>query len=469
MPSKEEFIIPVDGAIADFKYHLESHPRTILSARFGDGKSYFIEKILNDKGLKKKYDFIKIYPVNYQVVDNKDVFELVKRDLLIQLLTNGMVLPDYEIPDYLAFQFYLQSNGMDLAETLLSSVPILDTAPTALKALLLSIKSSRFFTSISEKFKEYKGKGSNAELIESFVEKVNEETIYESDPVTALIKDSIEAYRKKTRKKIVLFFEDMDRIDPAHLFRIMNVLSAHMDYGYKYGVKPSPDSLVGNKFGVDNIVLVLDYKNLQGIFKHFYGEDACFEGYISKFSNKGYFTYSLSAEKEKYYYDYICRETALPIEIVKEIIPSGRLSIKSIRQVISAIDGSTKQIISVPQLSYKELSGQVHPGLLKLMVILRRLGVVDTEIAQLFSDTVRKLEGVIYGYILAYAFARKKSLDGTSEDIMLRYDASNLCRVSLNGLLPNGMVTFTLYHYVGKVRLFDFQQLAMWMLGYVGK
>lgn len=44
--------------------------------------------------------------------------------------------------------------------------------------------------------------------------------------------------------KSVLIIEDLDRIDPAHLFRIMNVLSSQVDNPY-YSHVPH-----GNKFGL---------------------------------------------------------------------------------------------------------------------------------------------------------------------------------------------------------------------------
>lgn len=59
--------------------------------------------------------------------------------------------------------------------------------------------------------------------------------------------------------------EDMDRLDPAHLFRIMNVFSAHMDYGYR-SMQPIDSSLVGNKFGVSNVVFVMHEKILRHYF-----------------------------------------------------------------------------------------------------------------------------------------------------------------------------------------------------------
>ena len=67
----KDFQVPVGSAIADFGKHLKAYPRTILSSKFGDGKSYFIQKIKNDPDLSKEYEFLTIYPVNYQVVGNK--------------------------------------------------------------------------------------------------------------------------------------------------------------------------------------------------------------------------------------------------------------------------------------------------------------------------------------------------------------------------------------------------------------
>ena len=58
--------------------------------------------------------------------------------------------------------------------------------------------------------------------------------IYENDVVTQIIRDNLKSWKNDNPdKKIVLLFEDMDRIDPAHIFRILNVLSAQMDNCYR--------------------------------------------------------------------------------------------------------------------------------------------------------------------------------------------------------------------------------------------
>ena len=83
----EDIIIPIGNELAKFWFHLRAHDRTILSARYGDGKSFFLQRFMERE--KDRYTFLTLFPVNYQVVENRDVFELIKYDLLIQMLFKG--------------------------------------------------------------------------------------------------------------------------------------------------------------------------------------------------------------------------------------------------------------------------------------------------------------------------------------------------------------------------------------------
>ena len=93
MLNYDDDFIPVDDAIARFQNHLLSHERIVLSAKFGDGKSFFLnefkKKCANDDN--SPYEFITLYPVNYQVLENKDIFELIKHDVLLQILQLGII------------------------------------------------------------------------------------------------------------------------------------------------------------------------------------------------------------------------------------------------------------------------------------------------------------------------------------------------------------------------------------------
>ena len=55
--SEEPFYIPVDDALVEFVSHLDANPRTILSSKFGDGKSFFLQKLRENEEINKQYEF----------------------------------------------------------------------------------------------------------------------------------------------------------------------------------------------------------------------------------------------------------------------------------------------------------------------------------------------------------------------------------------------------------------------------
>ena len=63
MKELDDNIIPVDEAMERFENHLLSHDRVILSAKFGDGKTFFLnkfkEKCKNDS--ESPFVFITLY------------------------------------------------------------------------------------------------------------------------------------------------------------------------------------------------------------------------------------------------------------------------------------------------------------------------------------------------------------------------------------------------------------------------
>ena len=79
--------IDISNNINDFKQVFESESRIIFSAKFGDGKSYFLNEFMKSYDEKKNdYYFITLHPVNYVVEENRDVIEYIKRDILFVAL-----------------------------------------------------------------------------------------------------------------------------------------------------------------------------------------------------------------------------------------------------------------------------------------------------------------------------------------------------------------------------------------------
>ena len=279
-----DFYIPVDKEITQFAQHLQTHHRTILSAKFGDGKSYFIDKFEKDKGVSAELKIVKVYPVNYQIASNTDIFTLLKYDILLQLLVNNMVSESS-----IRGVFLDREDGTEFLTAFLEGIVEIEPTPnTKISASALPLLKA--ILKLPRKWKIWKGGKRSARTLIQDIEK--SVPLYCEDSATRLIRQSLREWREKEGKKIVLVVEDLDRLDPAHLFRILNVFSAHMDFIYRNGDTPD-ETLVGSRFGFDSIVFVLEYENLKRIFKHFYGDDVAFSGYINKFIPQGYFEYSL--------------------------------------------------------------------------------------------------------------------------------------------------------------------------------
>lgn len=373
-----DFYIPVEPAIQRFSEHLLCHPRTILSAKYGDGKSYFLDSFINDENVKKKYQFIKIYPVNYQVLENQDIFDVVKYDILLQLGLNDMLDEAVEISARDAFFFCIKSKGLDLVGSLFDVAGSIEGSPKVKAIGKIGSAATKLVTCIKEALTDYKEyiRGELG-IIDKYIGGIDEISIYEEDPVTKIIQNGIAAWREKEGnkdKRVVLLLEDMDRVDPAHLFRVLNIFSAHMDYSYRYQVSPG-QSLIGNKFGFDNVVLVIHYDNLKSIFHHFYGEKTCFEGYIHKFANKGRFDYSLKAETNSYYYRYLQNLTGISLESLKQVLSEEYLLQKTLRELSDSLEDIELQCKPITDKPF---------GIAILMACMRRLGMMDNEIVNAF-------------------------------------------------------------------------------------
>ena len=276
--------IDVSEKVKDLVQYLDSTDRIILSARFGDGKTHLLNALRNDVTANKEYEFFTIYPVNYSVAPNEDVFEYIKRDIIVQLNERGLL------------------NNIDL-EAIFDSLINFEDVVSIISFILSFIPGGTLYNKIFDRFckikERYEQKKHTADKYLSTFAK-QKGSIYEEDGYTKLIRETIKWMGEDHEmngpawkgKKPVLIIEDLDRLDPKHLFRILNVISAHMEDRH------TPDK-VGNKFGFHSIVLVMDYDVTKHIFHHFYGDGACYEGYMSKFLSREPFRYSIQQEMVK--------------------------------------------------------------------------------------------------------------------------------------------------------------------------
>lgn len=306
MIDNNEEMIDVKPICRQFKQYFEIDNRCILSAKFGDGKSYFLSKftqMYSDECL-----FITIYPVNYQVMENGEIFELIKRDILLRLLSEKAIV-SRKINYTKSFKsaYYLSQNYEKVFENLIQIIPQINFCGLDINLgnIYKGIKN------INDGYKEWE-KGiseTEEEKADKFVKGFNyrKGSINEFDVISQLIYNIISDYKKRSKKNVVLIIEDLDRIDPAHIFRILNVFSAHFD-NKSYGE--------GNKYNFDKIITVCDYDNIKNIYHHVYGENTDFLGYISKFSNIAPFNYSLYNLLKEYIINHLLDKSLLNYKII---------------------------------------------------------------------------------------------------------------------------------------------------------
>jgi hypothetical protein len=243
-----------------------------------------------------------------------------------------------------------------------------------------------------------------------------------------MIKEALNQYKvgylndkgEVIEKKTVLIIEDLDRLDPAHLFRILNVISAHIDD------TTQPDK-VGNKFGFSNIVLVMDYDSTQHIFEHFYGKNASYNGYMSKFIAEEPFRYSITGTALMKLKDKIVREVGIRMEFLDAFTILNKIfNNLSIRDIVRLydLDLSTRfynEIIAAP--NKMKLSFQLP--IFKLLIYMTELGMTYADIDEdlRLNPNYKELEylQLIYPLALINTTLPPKIFDSGSSRVKVDY------------------------------------------------
>lgn len=261
----------------DFLQHLKifGNHRILFTAPFGSGKSTFLNEVFQDE--QAKYFTLKLFPVNYSLSPNEDIFELIKFDLIIQLIglyKDEVCLKKEDFTTLLSSQVYISERlkVMPIVNALLGlSGKVGKSAVELIKAFSDTIKHF-------EEFKE-EIKIDEEKQLQNFLAQIEKRkgSIYEMDEISALIYDLIERVKenKPAADEVidsVLIIDDLDRLDPEHTFRLFNVFAAHFD-----------DLNYGNKFGFDKVIFVCDMENIWKQYRHKYGFDVDFKGYLDKF------------------------------------------------------------------------------------------------------------------------------------------------------------------------------------------
>jgi hypothetical protein len=179
-----------------------------------------------------------------------------------------------------------------------------------------------------------------------------------------------------------LIVDDLDRIDPEHIFRLLNVFAAHLD----------TCSEAPNKLGFDKIIFVCDINNLRNIFRAKYGTYTDFNGYIDKFyscevyrfDNRGILqkiAYEAFKNVEikgvqannslEFYNRLFFRIPCLPIELLPIFISYGMISLRTlITRLVHKIEIDPTRNI---RFDYRENVSQINNPLLVQFRILKEV------------------------------------------------------------------------------------------------
>lgn len=261
--------IDISEIVQDFYHHVLSNKNIILSGSFGSGKSYMLDEF--KRTYANIFNAVTIYPINYAISGNADILEYIKHDIIFQLVLQGYIT---EQTDFSAVStaIFTKENVAKLTSRLLDRIP---GGGLIAEAINVGLEAKERYD--SEK-----------NTVSKFLEGFNRVgSIYERDTYTEMIRLGLDACRREG-KQLLLIIEDLDRIDPQNIFRLLNVFGSHLDSPYVNG-----EDVASNKFGFDKIIFVLDYKQTENVYCQYFGLDSSdsWQGYISKFLTSSPFNF----------------------------------------------------------------------------------------------------------------------------------------------------------------------------------
>lgn len=386
--------IDISNKLDEFKIHLDFNKRIIFSARFGDGKTFFLKKYFEK--YHDRHFCITLHPINYSVARNEDVFEYIKRDILHQLFEEDNIKKIKYKQVFDVIKDNLKERALPLIGDLVSSMPY----GKILESLLnISIQIRNDFNAQRKDVVDF---------LDAFT--FQKGGIYERDAYTEVIQSSLKNLCNPKNHQLlntVLIIEDLDRLDPAHLFRILNVLGAHIDQNND------------NKFGFDHIVLVMDYDVTRSIFHHFYGQDANYDGYMAKFIDSNPFFYSITEQARMLLKNFLINKGVAEHFFdsclvgnsnnnkcisLKQMIYS--LSVRDIQRVLNGVDSLIKH--NVLTHNNKNYNAKSPAAFVLAAITLMNMNVEHKKLVEAFEQSIENFK-MLDNYLLMVENSRNRT------------------------------------------------------------
>lgn len=261
----------------DFWIHFNNsnNNRILFSGKYGIGKTYFLRKFF--KHFESTVFPVVLSPVHYSISNNEDIVRFIKYDILFSLLESGAKLGKIELTKVQYLSYFFKDNPKYIASL---ASPVVEMIPLVGKTLSgLVEKAVDMVDDFKEKYSNALNEIDETTSVTRYMESIDQSQLkpFVDDAVTVIIKGLLEQYSRQTR---VLVIDDLDRVDPEHIFRILNIFAAHLD---------SRDST--NKYGFEKVLIVCDIDNIRSIFHQKYGAKTDFTGYVDKFYSSTVYKY----------------------------------------------------------------------------------------------------------------------------------------------------------------------------------
>lgn len=263
-----------------FAKHIEpeDNRHIFFSGKYGVGKSTFVRNFFEKH--TDEYYSVFLTPVDYVVSSNENIFELIKADIIRHLFLAGHLkkVKKSNTQKVKAIGKTSIKNSLRIIPSLLNSIdklnvidPFIANGVSMVAELVEEIKDihTEAMSSLEDA----------ADKLDKYNNEIQKQlgTHLESNIISELIKDVIKEIAKS--RKPVLIIDDLDRLDPEHIFRILNILSAHNN--------KDTDT---NKFGFNKVIIIAHYESIKATYLHRYGM-IDFPGYIDKFHSQGVFKF----------------------------------------------------------------------------------------------------------------------------------------------------------------------------------
>lgn len=271
--------VDIKNPFESFGSHIDlmDNAKILFSAPYGQGKSIFLNYFFEEHS--SLYEVFKVFPVNYAISHNEDVFKYIKTEILFQLLSKNVEFDKESFSYFQTAPEFFKNDPIKILSPLIKLIPKFGKSAYDIFVQLYKLANEYF---------DYHDKAqvNEKEKAEKFIKELYEKegSIFEDNFYTQLIRQQLEKLKLASAKRNVLIIEDLDRMDPDHIFRILNVFAAHFD-------TQEFASGYSNKFGFDKIIIVGDYNNIRQVFAYRYGPEVHFEGYINKYYSREPFFY----------------------------------------------------------------------------------------------------------------------------------------------------------------------------------